>query len=89
MPLKSEFMGRAYGTLRSPLGRKACAEGWGVALFAFVAQQGRKPNEGAEQDQLRAQAAEIDAAKATWPPVFRDAHTRRAQRFERIANGLE
>ena len=89
MPLKSEFMGRAYGALRSELGRTACAEGWGITLFEFVAEHGRRPAEGDEQDHLRAYAAEIGAAKAGWPGVARDAHTRRAQRFERIANGLE
>ena len=89
MPLKIEFMGRAYGALRSGLGRTACAEGWGLSLFAFVAEHGRRPAEGVEQDQLRAQAAEMDAAKPTWPAVFRDAHNHRAARFERIANGLE
>ena len=89
MPLKSEFMGRAYGALRSELGRTACAEGWGITLFEFVAEHGRRPAEGDEQDHLRAHAAEIGAAKAGWPGVARDAHTRRAARFERIANGLE
>ena len=89
MTLKSEFMGRAYGALRSELGRTACAEGWGISLFEFVAEHGRRPADGDEQDHLRARAAEIDAAKAGWPAVCRNAHTRRAARFERIANGLE
>jgi len=89
MPLKSHFMGRAYDALRSPLGRQACAEGWGVSFFEFVAQEGRKPNAGAEQDQLRAFADAIAAAKAEWPAVCRNAHDRRIARFERIANGLE
>ena len=89
MPLNSQFMGRAYDALRSPLGRQACAEGWGVSFFEFVAQEGRKPNEGAERDRLRAYAAEIAAAKTQWPAVCRNAHDRRIARFERIANGLE
>jgi hypothetical protein len=89
MPLKSHFMGRAYDALRSPLGRRACTEGWGVSFFEFVAQEGRKPNEGAEQDQLRAHAVAIAKVKADWPAVCRAAHDRRIARFERIANGLE
>jgi hypothetical protein len=89
MALNTEFMGRAYGALRTELGRAACAQGWGIALFEFVAEHGRKPNDGDEREACRVHAAEIAAAKAKWPAVARDAHTRRAQRFERIANGLE
>jgi hypothetical protein len=89
MPLKPEFMGRAYGALRSELGRIACAERWGITLFDFVAEHGRRPADGDELDQLRVDAAEIAAAKTKWPRVCLDAHTRRAARFERIANGLE
>jgi hypothetical protein len=89
MPLQSRFMGRAYDVLRSELGRIACAEGCGVTLFEFVAQHGRKPNEGDEQQACRDRAAAIAAAKADWPAFCRDAHTRRAVRFQRIAHGLE
>jgi hypothetical protein len=89
MPLQSRFMGRAYDALDSERGRTACAQGWGIAFFEFIAQHGRKPNEGEEQRACRDGAAAIAAAKADWPPVFRDAHTRRAARFERIAHGLE
>jgi hypothetical protein len=89
MPINPEFMGRAYGALRSPLGRQACAEGWGNSLFDFVAEHGRKPNAYEEQEGCRARAEEIAAAKASWPSCSRNAHDRRAQRFERIANGLE
>jgi hypothetical protein len=89
MPLEAKFMGRAYGVLRSDLGRSACAEGWGVALFEFVAMHGRKPNDGAEQQACREHAAVIAAVKADWPAFCRDAHTRRAARLERIAYGLE
>jgi hypothetical protein len=88
MTLKTEYMGRAYGALRSELGRTACAEGWGIGLFEFVAQHGARPTP-AEQEALRERADDIDAAKANWPAAARDAHNRRAQRFERIANGLE
>jgi hypothetical protein len=88
MPLKSEFMGKAYGALKSELGRRACREGWGIALHDFIAEQGVWPDHD-QQDQIRAQAAEIEAAKPKWPAVFRDAHTRKAQRFERIVNGLK
>jgi hypothetical protein len=75
-----------------------CAHRWGarpapraggVAFFEFVAQEGRKPNEGAEQDQLRAHATAIAAAKAEWPAICRAAHDRRVARFERIAHGRE
>jgi ATP phosphoribosyltransferase regulatory subunit HisZ len=89
MPLQSRFMGRAYDVLRTELGRTACAEGWGVTLFEFVAQHGRKPTEGYELLACRDRAAAIAAAKADWPAFCRDAHTRRAARFERIAHGLE
>ena len=89
MPLNSNFMGRAYGVLKSDLGRQACIEGWGVTLFEFVAQHGRKPNEGIEQMACRYDAARIAAAKADWPAVCRAAHHRRVARFERIANGCE
>jgi hypothetical protein len=89
MPLNSQFMGRAYGVLRSELGRTACAEGWGITLFEFVAQHGRKPNDGEERRACRDYAATIAAAKANWPGPLRDAHSRRAARFERIANCLE
>lgn len=89
MPLQSKFMGRAYGALRSPLGRQACAEGWGVTLFEFVAEQGCAPKEGDEQQACRDRAAAIAASKVDWPPVCRQAHDRRVTRFERIANGLE
>jgi hypothetical protein len=89
MPLNSEYMGRAYSALRSPLGRQACAEGWGVSLFEFVAEHGRKPNEGDEQQACRDRAVSIATAKANWPAVCRDAHDRRIARFERIAHGCE
>lgn len=88
MPLSSEHMGKAYGALRSELGRRACRESWGIGLFEFIASRGVWPDRE-EQDRLRDHAKKIDAAKANWPAVARDAHTRRAQRFERIANGLE
>lgn len=88
MPLQAEHMGKAYGALKSQLGRRACREGWGIGLFEFIAEQGRWPETG-ELDQLIAHAAEIAEAKAGWPAFARDAHTRRAARLERIANGLE
>lgn len=88
MPLRSEHMGKAYGSLRSELGRRACREGWVITLFEYIAANGTWPDTE-QQTRLRDQAAEIDAAKANWPPVARDAHTRRAQRFERIANGQD
>ena len=88
MPLKSEFMGKAYGALRSELGRRACREGWSITLFEFIAANGVWPD-AEQQHDLRGHAAEIEAAKATWPEVCRNAHTRRAERFERIAHGLE
>jgi hypothetical protein len=88
MPLKAEHMGKAYGALKSALGRRACREGWGIALHDFIAEQGVWPDTQ-QQDQLRAHAAENEAAKPKWPALFRDAHTRKAERFERIANGLE
>jgi hypothetical protein len=83
------FYGRAYDALRSALGRQACAEGWGIPFFDFVAEQGRKPAEGDEQDQCRAIAARVAAAKPKWPRVAREAHDRKIARFERIANGSE
>lgn len=88
MPLKSEHMGKAYGALKSQLGRRACREGWGVGLFEFIAANGVWPDRE-QQDRLRDKADEIEAAKAGWPAFARDAHTRRAARLERIANGLE
>jgi hypothetical protein len=88
MPLKSEHMGKAYGALKSQLGRRACREGWGVGLFEFIAERGVWPDPQ-QIDQMIDHAAEIHAAKAEWPAFARDAHTRRAQRLERIANGLE
>lgn len=88
MSLKSEHIGKAYGSLRSELGRRACREGWGIALFDHIASNGVWPN-AEEQDRLRRSAAEIAADKATWPESSRNAHTRRAERMERIANGLE
>jgi hypothetical protein len=89
MPLNSQFMGRAYGALRSELGRTACAEGWGIALFEFVGEHGRKPNDGEERQACRDRAAAITAAKPGWPAVCRNAHDRRVARFERIAHGRE
>jgi hypothetical protein len=89
MPLNSQYMGRAYGALRSELGRVACAEGWGVTLFEFVAEHGRKPNGGDEQQACRDHAATISAAKPGWPAVCRNARARRVARFERIAHGRE
>ena len=88
MPLNPDFIGRAYGALKSELGRRACREGWGIALHDFIAEQGVWPD-AEQQDRLRADAAEKAASKPSWPAVFRNAHTRKAQRFERIANGLE
>jgi hypothetical protein len=81
-------MRKAYAALRSDLGRRACNEGWGVTLFEYVAEHGVWPD-AERREQLRDCAEHIEAAKADWPAVARDAHTRRAQRFERIANGLE
>jgi hypothetical protein len=89
MPLNSQYFGRAYGALRSHLGRTACAEGWGVTLFDFVAEHGRAPKEGDEREACRDRAAAIAAAKADWPGACRDAHDRKIARFERIAHGLE
>jgi hypothetical protein len=88
MPLQSQHMGKAYGALKSQLGRRACREGWGVGLFEFIATNGVWPDPH-QIDQLIARAAEIAEAKESWPAFARDAHTRRAQRLERIAHGLE
>lgn len=88
MPLQTQHMGKAYAALRSDLGRRACSEGWGIAVFEYIAEHGVWPDREM-QDRLRDYADEIEAAKADWPAVARDAHTRRARRFERIANGLE
>ena len=88
MPLKPEHMGKAYGAIQSDLGRRALREGWGVALWEFIAEKGVWPDP-AQQDQLRVHAAETEARKRRWPAFARKAHEGRAQFLERIANGLE
>lgn len=88
MPLNPDFMGRAYSALKSELGRQACAEGWGIALFEHVAQHGERPDYF-QQNELRAHAELMEERKLRWPAFARDAHDRRAQRLERIANGNE
>ena len=52
------------------LGRTACAEGWGIALFEFVAEHGRSRPRARNMDGCRAQAAEIAAAKADMARVL-------------------
>ena len=82
-------LGRAYGMLRSDLGRRACAEGWQIQFFDFVRQHERKPNEE-EQAALRAKAAQLAEQRRSWRNASAlAAHQNRAARFERIAHGLE
>jgi hypothetical protein len=88
MPLKAEHMGKAYGALKSQLGRRACREGWGVGLFEFIAEHGAWPDPQ-QIDQLITHAAEIAEAKESWPAFARDAHTRRTERLGRIADGQD
>ena len=49
MPLEAKFMGKAYGALKSALGRRACSEGWGVALFEYIAEHGVWPTSDQQQ----------------------------------------
>jgi hypothetical protein len=88
MPLNPDFMGKAYGALMSELGRRACREGWGVALFEFVAERGRWPDDE-EKRQIIAHAAELAEAAGKLPAFARGTIDRKAARYERIANGLE
>lgn len=81
--------GRAYDALRSNLGRQACAQGWQIQFFDFVREHGRKPLDGDEIRDCRDRAHRIAMAKLGWPAIARDSHTRKMQRFERIAHGLE
>jgi hypothetical protein len=79
MALKTEFMGRAMGR---------CAASWaappvlraGFALFEFVAEYSRHP----EQDQLRDHAEKIAAAKPKWAPspAIRDDQETRSPGFK-------
>lgn len=80
--------GRAYGILRTDLGRQACRQAWQIQLFDFAREHGRKPV-GDEIADCRDRAHRIAIAKLGWPDVARNAHTARMQRFERIAYGLE
>ena len=80
--------GRAYGVLRSDLGHQACRQAWQIQLFDFVREHGRKP-EGEEIADCRDRAHRIAIAKLGWPAIARECHTRKMQRFERIAYGLE
>lgn len=80
--------GRAYGMLRSSMGRQACAEGWQVQLFDFIREHERKP-EGDEIEECRARARTNAEERTGWPQVARDAHTAKMKRFEMIANGQE
>ena len=88
MPLKAEFMGRAYGALKSALGRRACSEGWGVALFEYIAEHGVWPTHD-QEPALIAHAEKMAADRAKLPAKYRLRLDNRAARFERIANGLE
>lgn len=88
LPARAIF-GRAYGMLRSTLGRQACSQGWQIQLFDFVREHGRKPNEGEEIRDCRDRAHRIAMAKLDWPEVARNAHTAKMKRFERIAHGLK
>lgn len=84
---KASF-GRAYGILKSQLGRQACAQGWQIQLFDFALKHGRKP-EGEEIAELRDRAHRIAIDKRGWPAIAAECHSRKMQRFERIAHGLE
>jgi hypothetical protein len=80
--------GRAYGILKTDLGRQSCAQGWQIQLFDFAREHGRKPA-GDEIADCRDRAHRIAIAKLGWPAIARECHTRKMQRFERIAHGLE
>jgi hypothetical protein len=80
--------GRAYGILKSQLGRQACAQGWQIQLFDFALKHGRKP-EGDEIAECRDRAHRIAIDKRGWPAIASECHSRKMQRFERIAHGLE
>jgi hypothetical protein len=82
------IFGRAYGILKTELGRQACAQGWQIQLFDFAREHGRKP-EGDEIRDCRDRAHRIAIAKLGWPAIARECHTRKMQRLERIAYGLE
>ena len=81
--------GRAYDVLKTDLGRRACSEGWQGQLFYFVREHGRRPDES-EQAVLRAKAASLAEERRSWRNATAlAAHQKKAERFERIANGLE
>lgn len=89
--------GRAYGMMRSDLGRRACAEGWPVQLFDFLVANGRKPDER-EEVMLRAEAVRLAEQRLGWSKAIRTipaiavaiaTHKQKSARFERIAHGLE
>jgi hypothetical protein len=88
MPLEAKHMGKAYGAIKSALGRRACAEGWGVALFEYIAEHGVWPTYDQEQA-LIAHAQKMAAQRAKLPAKFRLRLDNRAARLERIAHGSE
>ena len=89
--------GRAYGMVKSDLGRRACAEEWQIQLFEFFVEHGRKPDEH-EQAALRAEAAKHAEERNSWSKAIRRipgiavaiaAHKQKSANLERIANGIE
>lgn len=89
--------GRAYGMMRSELGRRACTEGWPIQLFDFFVANGRKPDER-EEATLRAEAARLAEQRLGWTAAIRRipaiavalaAHKQKSERLERIAYGRE
>lgn len=93
----SAAYGRAYGMMRSDIGRQACAEGWQIQLFEFFVKHGRRPDVH-EQAALRAEAARLAEERRGWSKAIRRipaiavaiaAHKQKSANLERIANGLE
>ena len=88
MPRTKESVALAYKFLRSEAGRAAFDDGWGSALWHFVADHARPPS-AAEIEDLRRVAAAIAECLPGWPASAREAYLAKAQRLKEECYGRD
>lgn len=81
MARTKETVALAYKVLRSIDGQFAFEDGWGSALWHFIADNGREPTD-AETAELKKEAARIAKSLPSWPAIARDAYLRKIERLK-------
>lgn len=81
MPRTKETVALAYKVLRTIDGRFAFEDGWGSALWHFIADNGREPT-ASEIEDLKRDAARVTRSLLNGPAWAREVYERKIQRLK-------